>query len=63
MEFSSSEEELLMAALVSHKFRLRHQLDLFKSGLDAVFMETTEREINAAEMLREKIVKSRLKQK
>jgi hypothetical protein len=59
MEFTPSEEALLIAALVSHKFRLKHQLDLFRSGLDPVFMEATEREIDAADVLKDKILKSR----
>jgi hypothetical protein len=59
MEFTQGEEALLVAALASHKFRLKHQLDLFRNGLDAVFMEATEREIDAADALKDKILKSR----
>jgi uncharacterized protein (DUF2342 family) len=62
MEFSSSEEALLNAALSSHKFRLVHQLDLFRNGVDVVFKEAVEREIDAVDALKEKFAKRRAEQ-
>ena len=59
MEFSPSEEAVLMAALISHKFRLTHQLDLFKNGVDVVFKEAVERELDTVDVLKEKFLKRR----
>jgi hypothetical protein len=59
MELSTSEEALLIAALVSHKFRLKHQLDIFRPGVNDVLREAVEREMDACDSMRERLVKSR----
>jgi hypothetical protein len=56
MEFTSSEEALVLAALSSHKFRLKRQLNLFRKGRDDVLRDAAEREINAADALESKIL-------
>jgi hypothetical protein len=57
MEFTSSEEALVLAALSSHKFRLKRQLNLFRKGRDDVLRDAAEREINAADALESKILR------
>jgi hypothetical protein len=55
MEFTSSEEALVLKALSSHKFRLKRRMNLFRKGRDDVLKDAAEREINAADALERKI--------
>jgi hypothetical protein len=57
MEFTLSEEALVIAALSSHEFKLKRQMNLFRKGLDDVSKNATEREIHAAGALRDKLLK------
>jgi hypothetical protein len=57
MEFTLSEEALLVAALSSHEFKLKRQMNLFRKGLDDVLKDAAEHEINLTNSLRDKISK------
>jgi hypothetical protein len=57
MELTLSEEALVIAALSSHEFKLKRQMNLFRKGLDDVSKDATEREIHAAGALRDKLLK------